>query len=91
MLIFRESSRPFWNPSGAWDKEEITIPGKLRPDLSRESLIWRPVLAGKVTMTELKLGLVNLVDLLKINALLDMEADIQRYAAEHPKKDGDEH
>ena len=40
-------------------------------------------------MTELKLGLVNLVDLLKINALLDMEADIQRYAAEHPKKDSD--
>lgn len=37
-------------------------------------------------MTELKLGLVNLVDLLKINALLDMEADIQRYAAEHPKR-----
>ena len=54
-------------------------------------MIWRPVLAGKVTMTELKLGLVNLVDLLKINALLDMEADIQRYAAEHSKKDGDEH
>ena len=50
-------------------------------------MIWRPVLAGKVTMTELKLGLVNLVDLLKI----DMEADIQRYAAEHQKKDGDEH
>lgn len=49
-------------------------------------MIWRPVLAGKVTMTELKLGLVNLVDLLKINALLDMEADIQRYAAEHPKR-----
>ena len=42
-------------------------------------------------MTELKLGLVNLVDLLKINALLDMEADIQRYAAEHHKKDSDEH
>ena len=61
MLIFSRIFRPFWNPSGAWDKEEITIPGKLRPDLSRESLIWRPVLAGKVTMTELKLGLVNLV------------------------------
>lgn len=41
-------------------------------------------------MTEIKLGLVTLVDLLKINALLDMESDIQRYMAEHPQKAGDE-
>lgn len=40
-------------------------------------------------MTEIKLGLVTLVDLLKINALLDMDADVKRYAAKHPAKDGD--
>lgn len=48
-------------------------------------------MAGKVTMTELKLGLVTLVDLLKINALLDMAADTKRYAAKHPPKDGEKY
>lgn len=46
-------------------------------------------MAGKVTMTEIKLGFITLVDLLKINALLDMEADVKRYIAKHPPKDGD--
>ena len=37
-------------------------------------------------MTELKLGLVNLVDLLKINALLDMEADNNVMQQSIPKR-----
>lgn len=46
--------------------------------------MWRPVLAGLVTMTEVKLGLVNLVDLLKINALLDMKRDTEIYYSQLP-------
>lgn len=37
-------------------------------------MIWRPVLAGKVTLTEVKTGVVDLADLLTINCLLDFEA-----------------
>lgn len=44
-------------------------------------LIWRPVLAKVVTMTEVNTGLVTLVDLVKINALLDMKGDIEYYFA----------
>lgn len=41
-------------------------------------------------MTEVKTGLVTLVDLLKINAMLDMKADIEYYYAKHPQqKEGD--
>lgn len=66
------------------------MPGKLSDDISFESIVWRPVVAGVITMTEVKTGLVTLVDLLKINALLDMKADIEYYYAKHPqKKEGD--
>lgn len=37
-------------------------------------------------MTEVKTGLVTLVDLLKINAMLDMKADIEYYYTKHPQK-----
>jgi hypothetical protein len=40
----------------------------------REATIWRPIMAGKVRIEEVKAGWVDLVDLLKINALLDFEA-----------------
>nr|DAY67420.1 MAG TPA: hypothetical protein [Caudoviricetes sp.] len=46
-------------------------------------------MAGLVTLTEVKTGLVSLVDLLKLNALLDMRSDIEAYYAKQPpKKDG---
>ncbi len=41
-------------------------------------------MAGRCTLTEVRAGMYSLVDLLKINALLDMEADIQ--ASMIPKK-----
>ncbi len=38
--------------------------------------MYRPLLAGKVTMTELK-TCITLIDLFEINALLDMQEDIK--------------
>lgn len=46
-------------------------------EVSRESFIWRPVIAKIISVQELKTGVVTLVDLVKINALLDMKADIE--------------
>lgn len=52
-------------------------------------LVWRPVTAGLISMTEVKSGVVSLVDLLKINAILDMKSDIEKYYYQHPpEKDG---
>ena len=36
--------------------------------------MWRPILAGKVSLDAVKRGDVDIIDLLKINALLDMQA-----------------
>nr|DAI78032.1 MAG TPA: hypothetical protein [Caudoviricetes sp.]DAL83921.1 MAG TPA: hypothetical protein [Caudoviricetes sp.]DAM98317.1 MAG TPA: hypothetical protein [Caudoviricetes sp.]DAR02783.1 MAG TPA: hypothetical protein [Caudoviricetes sp.]DAX29439.1 MAG TPA: hypothetical protein [Caudoviricetes sp.] len=46
------------------------------------------MLAKVVTVTEIKDGTVTLGDLCKINALLDMQSDIQKYHLDHPKKKG---
>lgn len=43
-------------------------------------------MAGLVTMTEVKAGVVTLVDLLKMQALLDMKSDIENYFTEHPPR-----
>lgn len=48
-------------------------------------LVFRPVIAKVVTMAEVNSGSVTLVDLLKINALLDMKSDTEYYLT---KKDG---
>ena len=37
-------------------------------------------------MTEIKLGYVTLVDLAKINALLDMRSDVDRHYVEKARK-----
>jgi hypothetical protein len=39
-----------------------------------ELIIWRPIMAGKVSLQAVKEGWVDLLDLQKINALLDFEA-----------------
>jgi hypothetical protein len=39
--------------------------------------VWRPILAGKFTLTEVKTGVATVSDILAINALMDMQADIQ--------------
>lgn len=45
--------------------------------LSDELWIWRPILAGKVTLSEVKSGVATVEDLHKLNALLDMQSDIE--------------
>jgi uncharacterized ParB-like nuclease family protein len=50
--------------------------------------IWRPINAGKVTLTEVKTGVATVEDLQKINALLDMQSDVDaaHYEAMKDKK-----
>jgi len=47
--------------------------------------IWRPILAGKVTLREVKDGVADVEDLLKLNALLDMQSDIEAAAMDKSK------
>lgn len=53
------------------------MPGTLDESVSSELWIWRPILAGKVTLTEVKTGVASVRDLFALNALLDMQADIE--------------
>lgn len=48
-------------------------------------LIWRPVMAGHVTLSEVKDGTALLVDLMKINAILDSQAAASAAEAERTK------
>ena len=45
--------------------------------LSEELWIWRPILAGKVQLRDVKDGTATIEDLKKLNALLDMQGDIE--------------
>ncbi|MDO4657897.1 hypothetical protein [Kingella sp. (in: b-proteobacteria)] len=40
-------------------------------------MIWRPVMARKISLAEVKNGTADLVDLMKINAILDMQDEAQ--------------
>ncbi|PZT35146.1 hypothetical protein A7X93_00645 [Stenotrophomonas maltophilia] len=61
-------ARPLWvGPRG----EAGRVAGRFEPELEREFLIFRPVMAGIVSMTEINQGTVDLMDLIKLNALLD--------------------
>ncbi|WIA62313.1 hypothetical protein [Stenotrophomonas sp. BIO128-Bstrain] len=44
-------------------------------------MIFRPVMAGHVTMTEVNQGSVDLMDLIKINALIDAREAAEAAAA----------
>ena len=43
-----------------------------------ELVIWRPILEGLVSIGEVTRGDVDIIDLLKLNALLDMRAAMER-------------
>jgi hypothetical protein len=43
-------------------------------------MVWRPITAGKVTLTEVKTGVCDLLDIIKINSLLDHEIALQNAA-----------
>jgi hypothetical protein len=47
------------------------------PEVEQEFWIWRPIIAGKVTLRDVKDGTASVRDIQILNALLDMQADIQ--------------
>ena len=57
-----------------------TLPGRLRPDIEEQYLIWRPILEGMVSLEAVETGAVSLERLMQLNGLLDMRAAIQREA-----------
>ena len=50
-------------------------------------VVYRPLMAGLVTWTEIKSGVVTLYELQKMVALLDMKSDTEAYYAKIPQKD----
>jgi hypothetical protein len=44
-------------------------------------VIWRPVIAGHISVSEIRGGCVDLVDILKLNALMDAQEAAQQKAA----------
>ena len=58
----------------------------MRDDFVEELIIWRPILEGLVKLSEVKSSEVDIVDLLKLNALLDMKAATERYHMEQAQK-----
>jgi hypothetical protein len=57
----------------------------LREDFIQELVIWRPILEGLISVKEVKEGYVDIIDLLKLNALMDMRAAMERRATEEKK------
>ena len=58
--------------------------GLLHDELREEMWIWRPIMARLVTLDSVKSGEVNIEDLLKLNALLEMKDAIRLKAqSEH--------
>jgi hypothetical protein len=56
--------------------------------LAAELWIWRPIIANKVTLKDVKDGTATIEDLQKINAILDMQSDIEsaQYEGQKGKK-----
>ena len=50
-------------------------------------LVWRPVFAGHLTLTEVKSGDVSLMDVLKINAMMDSREAAEAKALADSKVD----
>jgi len=48
--------------------------------LEQELWIWRPILARKVSLSEVKSGMCSVDDLMRLNALLDMTSDYENQA-----------
>jgi hypothetical protein len=58
----------------------VNIPGTLRQDVAEQLIIWKPIAAKQCRLEAVKSGDITLVDLQKLNAILDMQADIQDQA-----------
>jgi hypothetical protein len=60
----------------------------LREDFIEELIIWRPIMEHLVSISEVKSGEVDIIDLLKINALMDMKAAMEQRAMDQAQKAG---
>lgn len=72
-------AKPFW--TGGFSRESQSV-GRFRAELEAEFVIWRPVMARKISLAEVKDGTADLLDLLKINAIMDMQDEADRRASE---------
>ena len=81
--FFRPTNVPLWQPDRR--RKDGKNYGKLSEELEAELWIWRPILAGKVSLTEVKSGVVEIDDLNKLNALIDMTNDIESSQYEDAK------
>jgi hypothetical protein len=57
----------------------------LREDFAGEMFIWRPILEGLVSLGEVKRGEVDIIDILKLNSLLDLKNALERREIERAK------
>jgi hypothetical protein len=73
--FFQNSVRPIWRSERR--HETTPLPGKLDDQVSGELWIWRPIIAGKVSLSEVKSGVATIEDLQVINAILDMQTDLE--------------
>ena len=58
----------------------------MRDDFVEELIIWRPIMEQLVTLSEVKSGQVDIVDLMKINALMDMRSASEQHATEQAQR-----
>lgn len=73
--FFLRSEIPVWRSTRRPGRDVRA--GELREDVAQELWIWRPIIAGKVSLEEVKTGIATIEDLLTINGLLDMQSDIE--------------
>jgi hypothetical protein len=57
----------------------------LREDFIEEMFIWRPILEGLVSLEAIKKGDVDIIDILKLNSLLDYKSALERREIERAK------
>jgi hypothetical protein len=58
----------------------------LREDFAEELIIWRPVMEGLVSLADVKTGLIDIVDLTKLNSLMDMKAAYEQKSMEDAQR-----
>lgn len=71
--------RSYWKPYKKLD-EETKEYGVLALEIRYEWLLWRLVMAKVATLTELRTT-YSLMDVIKLNSILDMKEDIERFTA----------
>lgn len=58
--------------------------GRFREDIEAQMVIWRPILAKRVGIADVRRGDVSLADLARLNAMLDFEAAVMEAETKRP-------